>query len=289
MSFGVGLLRGLAVTARNFFGSYFEKKRLTTVQYPEERQKPKENFRNIPFLVFDKDIDAGMRCVACKICEIECPPQCIYIEVELDEKGNSLKRPKVFDIDMTVCMNCGICAETCPFEAIKMDNDFELSSTDRFFAQLADKTRLQKSNEYYHSIKPTEAAAVDARLAAKKKPPPPKPASSTGPSASAAASTAPTARAGPEPSSRRDGGGSGADGRADRAHSDALAASTGPTSAPASTEPTTGAAASTGTTAGAAASTTTTGAAASTEPTAGAPKSTRHTEPSAVPPESTKS
>jgi len=171
---GTGLIKGMAVTAKNFVGSYFDKKRLTTVQYPEERETLKENFRNVPFLIFDQDPEAGLRCVACKICEIECPPQCIYIELELDEKGQSLKRPKVFDVDFTVCMNCGICAETCPFEAIKMDSEFELSTTDRFLSQLADKHKLSKSNEYYHQIKPTEAAAVDAKLAAKKKPPPPK-------------------------------------------------------------------------------------------------------------------
>ena len=34
---GEGLLKGLAETARNFFGSYVGKERLTTVQFPEER------------------------------------------------------------------------------------------------------------------------------------------------------------------------------------------------------------------------------------------------------------
>ena len=50
----------MAVTARNFVGSYFEKDRLTTVQYPEERDVLPENSRNFPFLVFDMDdADAG--------------------------------------------------------------------------------------------------------------------------------------------------------------------------------------------------------------------------------------
>ena len=44
----------MAVTARNFVGSYFEKDRLTTVQYPEERIPLPENYRNFPFLVFDR-------------------------------------------------------------------------------------------------------------------------------------------------------------------------------------------------------------------------------------------
>ena len=34
---GEEIIRGMAVTARNFFGSYVSKERLTTIQYPEER------------------------------------------------------------------------------------------------------------------------------------------------------------------------------------------------------------------------------------------------------------
>ena len=73
---GAGVLNGMAVTLRNFIGSYFEKDRLITVQYPEERETLPENSRNFPFLIFDTDdAEAGLRCVACKICEKECPPQ----------------------------------------------------------------------------------------------------------------------------------------------------------------------------------------------------------------------
>ncbi|CAN5547658.1 hypothetical protein BH20VER3_BH20VER3_02090 [soil metagenome] len=43
---GAGILKGMAVTGRNFIGSYFEKDRLTTVQYPEERDVLPENSRN---------------------------------------------------------------------------------------------------------------------------------------------------------------------------------------------------------------------------------------------------
>ena len=56
---GTGVLNGMAVTLRNFVGSYFEKDRLTTVQYPEEREPLPENYRNFPFLVFDSDDRGG--------------------------------------------------------------------------------------------------------------------------------------------------------------------------------------------------------------------------------------
>ena len=175
---GEGILKGMAVTARNFVGSYFEKERLITVQYPEERSPLPENYRNFPILIYDTDdAEAGLRCVACKICEKECPPQCIYIIKSEDKKPDYMGKPQfypaVFDIDISVCMSCQICVEVCPFEAIKMDKVFELSTRERFDALLQRKGELSKSNTYYHNIHPIEAAEVDAKLAeaaAKKKP-----------------------------------------------------------------------------------------------------------------------
>lgn len=160
-------------TARNFVGSYTNESRMVTVEYPEERLPAKEAARNFPFLVYDgKDPAAGLRCVACQICEKECPPQCIYIIKDPVKKpdymGKMQMQPKVFDIDVSVCMSCQICVEVCPFEAIKMDNEYELSTSDRFDGLLLKKDALWKSNEYYHKIHPTEAAEVDRRLAEEK-------------------------------------------------------------------------------------------------------------------------
>ena len=177
---GEVILKGLAETAKNFAGSFVSAERLTTVQYPEERIAPIEATRDFPFLVYDQENrdgggpewEAGMRCVACQICEKECPPKCIYIEKSKDKKldylGKAQYYPARFDIDISVCMSCQICVEVCPFEAIKMDTEFELSTTDRFGGLLFDREKLAKSNEHYHKIHPTEAAQVDARLAEEK-------------------------------------------------------------------------------------------------------------------------
>ena len=172
---GTGLLQGLGVTAKNFIGSFHDPARLTTVEYPEQKTKLPEAYRNFPFLVSENATDpmGTLRCVACQICEKECPPQCIYIEKSADKKpdatGKQQLYPKVFDIDTSVCMSCQICVEVCPFEAIKMDQVFEIATTDRFDALLLDREELAKSNSYYHAIHPTEAAEVDARLAAERK------------------------------------------------------------------------------------------------------------------------
>ena len=170
---GKGIVKGMAQTARNFLGSYVEKDRLVTVQYPEERLPQQQAARNFPFLVYDgDDAQRGLRCVACQICEKECPPKCIYIVKDVTRKpdyiGKLQFQPRIFDIDISVCMSCQICVEVCPFDAIKMDVEFELSTSDRFGQLLLRKLDLAKSNSYYHQIHSEEAAEVDSRLAAEK-------------------------------------------------------------------------------------------------------------------------
>jgi NADH-quinone oxidoreductase subunit I len=170
---GEGIIKGLLVTARNFVGSYTNPERLVTVQYPEERLEPQQAARNFPFLVFDGDDPMqGLRCVACQICEKECPPQCIFIVKDTAKKRDYLGKmqfqPKVFDLDISVCMSCQICVEVCPFDAIKMDTEFELSTNDRFQSLVFNKSQLAKPNKHFHKIHPSEAQEVDARLAAEK-------------------------------------------------------------------------------------------------------------------------
>jgi len=164
----IGVLKGLAETARNWFGSYYDPQRYVTISYPEQKLPQVERVRNFPFLIYDKDPESGTRCVACQICEKECPPQCILIVPERDENGKLTKRPKIFDIDISVCMSCRICVDVCPFDAIRMDNNFEISTSNRFEPLIHHKEDLLRSNEYYHTIHPVEASETDARLLAEK-------------------------------------------------------------------------------------------------------------------------
>lgn len=165
--FGEGLLKGMAVTAANFIGSFYDPERLPTVQYPEEPSTIQHSTRNFPILIFDGENEVeGMRCTSCKICEKECPPQCIYIIQDRDENGKTIKRPKVFDIDYSVCMGCQICVEVCPFESIKMDSRFEYASSDRFGGLLIHRDQLLRSAEYWEEINPEEAQPVNEKIRA---------------------------------------------------------------------------------------------------------------------------
>jgi NADH-quinone oxidoreductase subunit I len=165
---GYGILRGFLETGRNFCGSYNVPARLTTVQYPEAKIPPQENARTIPFLVYDgNDPLAGLRCTACTICSQECPAHCIEIVKDTAKKADYVGKlqfhPRIFNIDIAVCMGCGICAEVCPFDSIKMDRVFELCAGSRIM--ILGKLDLAKSSDYFRKIHPTEAAIVDAARA----------------------------------------------------------------------------------------------------------------------------
>ncbi len=189
---GLGIVRGLWITFKHFAETYLEdlrvgKKRyhtaegiemrrnsemrgILTVQYPEEKLPLPEEFRFIPFLVYDvgENGDRTLRCTACGICAKACPPQCIWIERSVDEQtGKPIPSPKQYWIDIDLCMNCGFCAEYCPFDAIKMDHDYEIASIDRMAHHIFDKERLMRSAAYYASIRPDNFAREQEAKAAK--------------------------------------------------------------------------------------------------------------------------
>ena len=163
--YGIGLIKGLIETARNFFGSYYDPKRFPTIFYPEQKRQISENSRVFPFLVYDgNDPEIGMRCVACRICEKECPVHCIRIQQGTNIDGKPAKKPHLFQVDIGACMGCQICAEVCPFESIKMNTEYEITAENRFDELVLDKCRLLKSDGYYHSIHPTMAAESDKKI-----------------------------------------------------------------------------------------------------------------------------
>ncbi|NMB88452.1 MAG: 4Fe-4S binding protein [Chloroflexi bacterium] len=189
---GFGIIKGLGVTFKHFVDTYIEdlkgkNKRyfspegieertradtqgIFTVQYPEEKLPIPEEFRYIPFLVYEEGPDGEKmdRCTSCGICAKVCPPQCIWIVRTNDPvTGRPVPAPAEFYIDVDICMNCGLCAEFCPFDAIKMDHDYELSSYDRQRDHIFNKERLSRPVSYYASIRPVNYAREEAARAAK--------------------------------------------------------------------------------------------------------------------------
>ncbi len=136
-----------------------------TVQYPEEKIPVPEEFRYLPFLVYEESADGkrDMRCTSCGICAKVCPPQCIWIERTTDPiTGKPVPSPAQFYIDVDICMNCGLCAEYCPFDAIKMDHDYEITTHHRRRDNIYDINRLAKPVSYYAKIRPVNYAREEA-------------------------------------------------------------------------------------------------------------------------------
>ncbi len=182
--FGSGLMKGLGITLKHAMDTFTDDRKgtpsryedsielsnnrrileqpvdqegLLTIQYPEEKRILPERFRYIPMLIWDTKTKED-RCTACGICAKVCPPQCIWIVRDSDENGRPVARPAEFFIDAAVCMSCSFCVEFCPFDAIKMNHDFELAVFDRYPQLVYDKAELTVPVEYYAALWPTQYA-----------------------------------------------------------------------------------------------------------------------------------
>lgn len=187
--FGTGLLKGLGVTLKHALETFdddresvpdryrgslelgnnrrviqqpIDQEGLLTIQYPEEKRLLPERFRYIPMLIWDSEKQED-RCTACGICAKVCPPQCIWIVRDSDENGKPMTRCSDFYIDAAVCMSCSFCVEFCPFDAIKMNHDYELAVYDRYPQLVYDMAELTVPLEYYAALWPTQYEEEQAR------------------------------------------------------------------------------------------------------------------------------
>lgn len=185
--YGTGLLKGLGITLKHALDTFrddndavpsryedsrqlngdrriieqnLEQEGLLTIQYPEEKRLLPERFRYIPMLIWDTENNVDL-CTACGICAKVCPPQCIWIVRDIDENGRPVARPAEFYIDAAVCMSCSFCVEFCPFDAIKMNHDYELAVYDRYPHLVYNKAELTVPQEYYAVLWPDQFAAEE--------------------------------------------------------------------------------------------------------------------------------
>lgn len=101
--------------------------RNVTVQYPDEKPYLAPRYRGR--IVLTRDPDGEERCVACNLCAVACPPDCISLQKTEDEDGRW--RPAFFRINFSRCIMCGLCEDACPTYAIQLTPDFEMCEYDR--------------------------------------------------------------------------------------------------------------------------------------------------------------
>jgi NADH-quinone oxidoreductase subunit I len=102
-------------------------RRPETVQYPEQRPYLPPRWRGR--IILSRDPDGEERCVACYLCAVACPVDCIALQATEDEHGR--RYAEFFRINFSRCIFCGYCEDACPTYAIQLIPDFELGEYDR--------------------------------------------------------------------------------------------------------------------------------------------------------------
>lgn len=102
-------------------------KKPITVQYPEEKPYVPPRYRGR--IILSRDPDGMERCVACNLCAVACPVDCISLQATEDDDGR--RYPEFFKINFSRCIFCGFCEEACPTYAIQLTPDFEMAEYDR--------------------------------------------------------------------------------------------------------------------------------------------------------------
>ncbi|MDY0390434.1 NuoI/complex I 23 kDa subunit family protein [Desulfobulbus oligotrophicus] len=136
---GKSLLTGLAITAREFFSP------VVTEQYPYEVPTMTPLFRGHTELIGNEETGLP-NCVVCGACPRACPSNCITLEGKKAEsgKGRVLTR---YILDFSKCSLCGLCVESCKFNALRFSRDYNLVSFDKDdFIYMDLMKRLEEQN-----------------------------------------------------------------------------------------------------------------------------------------------
>ncbi len=126
------LLRGLAVTGRQFIATVFGRG-LVTTRYPKEKRPKPQRFHGRH--VLNRYEDGMEKCIGCELCAGACPARCIYVRGADNDPEEPVSPGErygfVYEINMLRCIFCGLCVEACPTEAITHTQLFEMSTTNR--------------------------------------------------------------------------------------------------------------------------------------------------------------
>jgi NAD(P)H-quinone oxidoreductase subunit I len=109
--YGIGVAKGLALTFKHLFRAPI------TVQYPEEKLTVSRRIRGNDLVWFPE------KCTGCATCAKSCPQGNIEIITHRDAANNYIVDK--FEVDTGRCMFCGLCVESCPYEALAMGYSYE--------------------------------------------------------------------------------------------------------------------------------------------------------------------
>ena len=110
--YGIGIAKGLSVTLGYFF------RRPSVTQYPDQRLHLSRRTRGQE-LVWDRQ-----KCTGCCTCAKSCPQGVIEIVTSTNIENNKYEVEK-YQVDTGYCIQCGLCVESCPYEALFFSTNYE--------------------------------------------------------------------------------------------------------------------------------------------------------------------
>ncbi len=166
-SLGTGvasLVKGMQVTGKEFLTPKI------TERYPEDRETRQwpERFRAV--LRFKYDDNGRAKCIACGICERNCPNGTIKIETKMVDLPDGKKKRKLdkYLYDLGSCTFCDLCVTSCPHDAIEFNNDFEQAvfTRGKLLKQLNDRAereaKIAAAKEKAAALKAQREAAKES-------------------------------------------------------------------------------------------------------------------------------
>lgn len=115
------LVSGMAVTGRELVTPK------VTEQYPENRETLAIAPRFRAELTLKYDSEGRHKCIACGICQMNCPNGTIQLQTKMVDMPDGKKKRKLdkYMYDLGSCTFCQLCVTNCPTDALEFSNDFE--------------------------------------------------------------------------------------------------------------------------------------------------------------------
>ena len=161
--YGLGIIKGMAVTL------------LTLVRHPIVNQYPNQRLNISRRARGHELIWSRERCTGCATCAKTCPQGAIEIITATNTADNKYEVEK-YRVDTGYCIQCGLCVEACPYDALFMGYSYERAKCRRAELVQADDELLESperpASGYFHpdiAVKLPEQTLLVEKITEKRK------------------------------------------------------------------------------------------------------------------------